>query len=350
MRSIHVWMAGFVLWSATTYLWSTAPELTWTRIGTYVQMLGFVWLLWQFAESTLQQDGLMTAYVVGSYLSAAGTISNYLAGAASPELRYAATGFDANELGLMLALSLPMGLYLARRQSSMLLKLFFQCHLPFVALGLLLTASRAAVLAAALGLMAGCWGIGAPGRRIGRISGVVISVAAVAVWLVPETSWRRLSTMEDSIRDAKLSQREKIWAAGLRVFPEHPIIGVGAGTYAVAVPPVAGKPKVAHNVFISVLVETGIIGFLVYLALLVLLAKYAFRLSSPQRALWCALLLIWIAGVMSLTWEASKATWFLFGLLASQSYSARRAALLQNQRAYENSRDPYCPFPGAGWR
>jgi O-antigen ligase len=76
---------------------------------------------------------------------------------------------------------------------------------------------------------------------------------------------------------------------------------------------------VAHNSFFSVLVELGILGFLVFFLLVVSLFYSALSLPVAERCLWVILLLVWCIGVSSLTWEYRKPTWFLFALLTAQS-------------------------------
>jgi hypothetical protein len=69
--------------------------------------------------------------------------------------------------------------------------------------------------------------------------------------------------------------------------------------------------------FLSVLVELGVIGALIAFALLFLSVYPAFRLPRQERGLWIVLMLSWAVGVSSLTWEYRKPTWILFGLLAA---------------------------------
>jgi hypothetical protein len=70
---------------------------------------------------------------------------------------------------------------------------------------------------------------------------------------------------------------------------------------------------------LGVLVEQGIVGFLIYAALLGACAAAIVRMPSVEKKLWSALMLSWLVGVMSLNWEYRKVTWLLFGLVAAQS-------------------------------
>jgi O-antigen ligase len=118
-----------------------------------------------------------------------------------------------------------------------------------------------------------------------------------------------------------------IWSAGLAAFREHPFLGVGSGAYAATVFKVVNVPYVAHNTFISVLVELGVFGALLVLALMASLYYSAFRMRSLEARLWVTVLLTWTAGVMALAWEYRKPTWIMFGLLVAHAYSRRNKTI-----------------------
>jgi O-antigen ligase len=80
----------------------------------------------------------------------------------------------------------------------------------------------------------------------------------------------------------------------------------------------------AHNTFLSVLVELGIVGALLLFALLASVLCSALRAGYLERCLWITLLLTWTVGVSALTWEYRKPTWLLFGLAAAHAYARRR--------------------------
>jgi len=61
---------------------------------------------------------------------------------------------------------------------------------------------------------------------------------------------------------------------GLAMYKTHPIIGIGTGNFTTlyhkySVPVVPKEPKLAHNSFIQVLVENGILGFIPYISIYV---------------------------------------------------------------------------------
>ena len=120
-----------------------------------------------------------------------------------------------------------------------------------------------------------------------------------------------------------MSGRASIWQAGVTVFPDRPLLGVGTGAYGAAVEPLLNKRHLPHNLVLGLLVEQGVVGFLIYFGLLGACAVAIARMPPPQRKLWAALMLSWLVGVMSLNWEYRKVTWLLFGLVAAQSVGSR---------------------------
>ena len=186
--------------------------------------------------------------------------------------------------------------------------------------GVLLTASRTALVAtfASFLFVAFTWRQTNCGQRIS--AAVLVGLLALSlVRLAPSPSRERLATLPTELTRGTLNKRTSIWKAGLKVFKRHPILGIGSGAYPKAVEPYLGKVpgqiNVAHNTFLSVLVECGMAGFAVFGVLLLALALLIWAMAGADRALWLTMLLAWGAGVQTLTWETRKPTWVIFALI-----------------------------------
>jgi len=200
------------------------------------------------------------------------------------------------------------------------------CWLQLVAgiTAILLTASRGGLIAATGGLaMFPLTLFRLP--RWQRFASLAASAGLVVcgAYLVPATSWSRILESGSEISSGTLTHRTVIWAAGLAAFRDHALLGVGAGAYGPSILRAVDLPFVAHNTFLSVLVELGVVGVLLLLALLACIFYCAVRMRYLERCLWITLLLTWMIGVSALTWEYHKATWLLFGLAAAHVYSRR---------------------------
>jgi O-antigen ligase len=157
-------------------------------------------------------------------------------------------------------------------------------------------------------------------RNIGTtallITGAVISIMAV----IPAQSWDRVFTIRDQVLTGTMTNRTTIWSAGLRQFAEHPVLGVGAGAFPTAVQYVDhGIPMVAHNTYLSILVQLGVVGAILISAILGIAWRRILSMQGARKRLWAISLLTWCIGVFGLTWEYKKMTWLLFALIIGQA-------------------------------
>jgi O-antigen ligase len=315
--------AVFVLWSGATFFWSVSPAVTAARFGTLAQLFAMFWLIWEVGRSEAAQAWLMRAYLAGASVSSVWTIVRAARNQQTYYRRFATAGFDPNDLGLTLALAIPMVLYLLSRTRGLAAWLLRLAAVLTVA-AILLTASRTALVVACIGIVVQTltW---RRSNTMQRLSGIALLGLLLlgAVWLAPRASRQRLATLPAELAGGTFHGRSRIWKTGVKLLKHHGLAGVGAGAYPAAVrpwlgvPPVPGHEYTAHNTFLSVLVETGAVGFLIYSLLLATLALFAWMLDASQRALWLSSLVIWAAGVSTLSWENRKPTWLLFALITT---------------------------------
>ncbi len=325
----HLLMGLFVSMAAISYLWSLYPEGTLTQVFTYIQLFTLVWLIWELAPRARAQVRLMQAYVFGTFVSGIDTVYLYLSHQESAYQRYAGARLDANDLGLMMALSIPVSYYLLVQCKGRIVWVY-RLQLVLAGTTVLLTASRGAALAGLVALFI----VPFTHTRLKARQkiAVILTVSLLvcgALFFVPSTSWERLSTTPNEFAQGTLTGRTVIWKAGWELFRSHPFVGIGANAFRVLVSRVLAEPirtgndmlppaPPAHNTFLSVLVEQGVIGFSLFCALLVVLALSVRTLAPFPQKLWIVCLGVWVVGVSSLTWEMRKPTWFFFGLLMAQ--------------------------------
>lgn len=317
-------LAGlFVVWAALTWFWSIDRSATLARAATLAELLAMTLLIWDSCRDHDRQRHLMQAYVLGAVASSASAYFRYLNDLQTYWRRYAAAGFDPNDFGLILAISIPMALYLAIRGG--LAGWINRLAVVLVIGAILLTASRMAMVTtfAAFAFPFLAWRQSNWTQR--AASALLLAVMVLGVFrFAPAPARQRLSTITTELTKGTLHNRTTIWKTGLKLFPRHPLAGIGAGAYPEAVKPVLGVPGVpghfyvAHNTFLSVLVECGLVGFAFYGLMLAVTAFYVWTMQPAERALWAVILAVWAIGVSTLTWEQYKPSWLILALIMTQ--------------------------------
>lgn len=106
------------------------------------------------------------------------------------------------------------------------------------------------------------------------IIGVLIFVSGV---IVSPVGTRFVSSFSQS--DGSNIERLRLWQESVTFISEHPLLGVGLGNYPLAVKPTANyrEPIYAHNLFLDIALETGLVGLFFFLVLLSLSLFSAWR-------------------------------------------------------------------------
>lgn len=186
-----------------------------------------------------------------------------------------------------------------------------------VAAGLLLTASAAwvggGVAAVVLGGRASRRGRPVWGVVIAAV-GVLVSVAVAIALVVP------LDLHVGSVHVATAALRPGIWKESLLALAVGPIRGVGAAPFLARVPdPLAGMAPAlwdAHNAYLSVLGQFGLIGFLLAGAGFWLVVSGVRRAAPPSRERTAVLVALLAVAVhaMFMASEDLRHAWMLVGL------------------------------------
>ena len=137
-------------WSGLTYFWSLAPQATAARVLTLAQLFGMSWLVWELCPADAARRLLMAPIVAGAAVSSVWTVLRAAHNQQTYYRRFATAGFDPNDLGVTLALALPMALYLSHRAPRRLEAALVRAAAALAMVAILLTASRTALVAAAL--------------------------------------------------------------------------------------------------------------------------------------------------------------------------------------------------------
>ncbi|KRT70635.1 MAG: O-antigen polymerase [candidate division NC10 bacterium CSP1-5] len=326
----HIMVCLFVLWNAVSVFWSADPETTVVHVVRWVQLLGMVFILWDLYTTRAALLAGLQAFILGEYVGIGIAVANYFSGNVfyshyqrfSPSDQSNPDGF-----GFIVVLGIPVAFYLAASANttrmSGLLKLVNYAYIPAAFVGLALSGTRTAMIAAVPGM---AFGLAALTRlRLSARVAVLLLLTSAAFILLPYVqslrSFQRLGTTYAELSEGTLNNRTNNWREGLATFSEHPLIGVGGDMYSSE----NSLGKIAHNSFISVLVELGLIGFALFGSILMFAVISAWGQPKWDARFWLTTLLVWAIGASALTYEYKKATWlFLSFVIASAALTRTR--------------------------
>lgn len=318
---------AYSTWAVLSYFWSVSPDRSATRAVTYVSLLLTIGVLGVLLRDRRDWWIAVQSYVVGCVVLMVEVLANFAVGdqanASIAVARYSAGSANPNRLGAMVALAMVMAWALLRSRDGA--PWWRVVNAGVVAVGplvVLLTASRATFLATlplAMVLVASS----VRGTARGRFGlGLLLMVALlVASSLVPESSVDRLQALYEGGSTApgasSVARREDALYGGIDRFWARPVQGWGAGSYAEVIQPLTEQTIVAHNTWISVLVELGVIGFLLFVAIPLWGVARVVRRGVAGRATGLLLLATWSVVTLFASFEDEKTTWLVFALVGA---------------------------------
>ena len=233
----------------------------------------------------------------------------------------------AGFLGLVLPVALSLALHDVgdilrppRRLGALLRAGLFAGATVLIAAALLASWSRGAWLGAAAGVSVV---IVMRSRRAAFLSAVVALLVLTAVLLgslsptqLPRPVAARLqevpaffgvgNPLEQEVNDDNFALIERLahWVAAERMLAAAPLLGVGPGNYAAAYPayrlPRWEEPLGhAHNIYLNVLAETGIVGFAAFVVLWSTVVVFVLRRRNAAQATFTSALAVGILGMLA---------------------------------------------------
>ena len=341
-RLYHVVVLFFMFYNVASIFWTSHYDLTLERVLTFTQLAILTWILWDLFNTPESLRAAMQAFIFGGYVAVASAVFNFISGQiiSTYEIgRYTGADQNAVEFAMILSISLPFAWHLTSSQKegsgSNFLRLINFAYIPAALFAIILTASRTSLVTIIPGLL---YIVGTMSRIkfIYRFLVFVVLVSAVFIgqFYVPQATLDRLGTIGVSIASNDFGGRVVLWDESIQVFLGHPLLGIGSGS--LAAPDQMGT--VAHNSFLSILAELGILGFIQFLVILVIVLYQALKQPKPYSILWLTVFAIWLIGILSLTWEYAKPTWFILNIIMiSAGIYSRRDKLVEESTISNNS-------------
>ncbi len=265
----------FVFWAGASAIWAEDSAASIAALMRYAP--NALLFLIVYAAMRTRDDAL---WVVGAYVI--GTLISALYGVVAPtsgdvEGRLSGALGNANETATALAVGVALAgaLALALRDKPWL-RLGAAVGVPICLVSLFLTVSRGGLVALVAVLFAGIAVAGE--RRKAALALVAVAALGGVIYfaaVAPPEARDRIVQSDGG------TGREDIWKVGWRMVEANPVLGVGAGNFPITsvhylLEPgailradfIVDDPKVAHNTYLEVLAELGVVGLALFLCIL----------------------------------------------------------------------------------
>ena len=347
IRRIHpvlVLLSFFVFWSVMSAMWSVDPQATQRKSLTYLSLLVLVWMIWEFVDSEMKFLWLLRSYILGCCVTLGLLFVDYVSSRhafAATDTRYTGGGLNQNAFALLLTIGIVIAAYLAIHPNSRF-RVFYWVFIVPASLGVLLTGSRTGAIALVVALFVAT---ALSLSRSLKAMLVLIAIVAGTVWLVPSViPADLLSRVTEGTSAQTFVEREDQWKLGLELWHGTPFLGVGTGAFITAALSDGGRGLMAHNAFVQLLAEDGLIGFGIMLLVWYLLARKAWKLPRHERLLWLGAGAAWLLGASMLSSEYYKITWLLYAWIMTQPAPVPQAP--EESVSATASRDAYTNLAG----
>jgi O-antigen ligase len=270
----------FLTWVLASSLWA-ADAGTAVYTGFQVlQALLLVMIVFTAASTPRHFRWIVWAFILGALLDMLAGFFPGATPAVDPETGTSArlggaTG-DPNHLAAVLVPALVLSLFAQAAIRSPLARLLLVASTVTLAIGILLTESRGAIVAAGVALVA-MMVLAGPVRARAVSGGLVVAAGGILYYalIASPAALARVTSFGSG------SGRTNLWSVAMDAFKSHPIGGIGAGNFTVVEQAFAiGNVSltrtsdvvlnhVVHNSYLQVLAELGVVGYVLFAFLLV---------------------------------------------------------------------------------
>ena len=350
-----VFFIAYTVWLWIQSPWALDPEMHRECAIQFTKFIIVYWMVYRLTDTPALSADFLLAHVLGSFylglLAFTSNVSGRLDGVGGPGID------DSNTLGMHVATAAIAGamLIFAKRDWRRIAAIV---SVPFILNTVVLTGSRGAFLALLMGGLTIFWL--RPRENTRLFYGLVVIAVLGFGYVASDTFWERMGTIESAARqdediDNSAEGRIEQFKAGLIMFRSHPL-GVGHRGFAslsahyLASEYLVDGARSSHNTPLTALVEQGIPGAIMYLMLMMWIARsciIASRSAKAKKPLLtvsmtaavCGGLVTAIVGGLFADFLKAEVMVWLLALLASLRAMLAAAPVVAATRATTGSRE-----------
>lgn len=265
----------FIIFSFASLLWAEQPPLS--GLSTIFQLLGLSLLVIGIVNSQKRLEWVIRILILSGTIAASITLHQYFVQGLDRAGREVALGI--NHTAVVLVVLIPLAFYLFRSSKLPLWRLVGLSYIAAASLAVIVTFSRASLIALPIVLAFQVLTMSRDGRR-GLFQILFVGVVATGI-LYATVPWGevldRSSTITGEFEDTRTTDpdlavgRVGIWLGALDIFKDHPLLGVGIGNFGIQFAERSKDVKTffvgtlsPHSTFFGILAELGLIGIFLW--------------------------------------------------------------------------------------
>jgi O-antigen ligase len=326
---VYLFSLLFVAW-----IFVSNPQAAWfgserNWFFTFIQLWALLFLSGELLDTPEKQKIVMLIFSISAVASAFYALQN--AGQSVNFETYmideAGLTDNANAAARYFTIAMVFITYLRSTQKNQFVKVIGLLGIFLTYVGVLVTLSRTGVIL--LTIAQGLIIILEPQRKQKFSLVLAFSMALVVVFVFSENLFKYLESFVPAIQQGTdtVGVRYNLWRSGWNMWIDHPIKGVGIGMFINKVGPYIYQLEgphlwraVAHNTYIQVLSETGIVGFFLFMLLVfyslrnLILSKLKTMELLKIRNVWLIVLMVMLIGGITKSDHADKLSWMVMGI------------------------------------
>jgi putative inorganic carbon (hco3(-)) transporter len=330
-------LVGFLLFGCASILWATDSGQTTTGVERYLLNAALLVVIYTAASTRSGFRTIVNGFLLGSAIT---SLYGIVTGGYNQSTGRLAGIVNSDYFASEVIPAIIIACILLVTARSPRMRWVYAAVAVADLAGFVLTQSRGGIVGLAVGLLAL---VALAGRARPRVLALVLVLVAVGVGYYfgykPAHVFSSGQRGGSGLNSAS-SGRVDEWRVALRVFEGHPLGGVGVGNFPVVEPSyatqtfnlefsraVVKQQLVAHNTYLELAAELGLVGLILFLAILAVPLRVAWRVLAKQRRKLdglefsaCGLLagtIGMLAGYFFLSAEFEKPLWIVLALLAA---------------------------------
>ncbi len=321
----HLFVALLWTWIIVSLAWS--PD---NVLGSELAVTGFQLMLLPFVFTFVidNKKNLLLAYqsyVAGAVVAFGFIFNNYLHNVTEFYGRYTIANIDTDLMSYILALAIPMAAYLAKAYENKFMVFFNIIAIPIIMYAIFLTGTRTGFIIGMLGIFYWLFTQRKASLKIKLVMFMLFFLSiSVVLTFAPKASVDRVLSAGSSIKSGDLNYRTVIWKTSIQEWKNSPIIGTGVGGLYSQLSRKHVNYAWAHNTFIHLLTENGIIGVTLYILMIISILYFILRAPFEEKIFLLSLLLVMLVSQIALHTHIQKATWFSYSMLFIHAFSTAK--------------------------